>query len=194
MPGSGPRARLGRPAFHIGHHHQTVGEQPAVRRRDRHRHGQTLTIEVLEELGPPREISVAPGTETTDGEVPIDAHASHVIGDSASERFDASDVFTPVPECLPSHRPHLRRVPSMLACEHGHEALDISRQPSRRPAPKRRSQSLQISGSGWAVTQTVPRLARQCCVMEHSSRRQGCSPTSPHACSHLTASKRHYSS
>ena len=31
--------RLGRPALHIGHHHQTVDEQPAVRRRDRHRHG-----------------------------------------------------------------------------------------------------------------------------------------------------------
>ena len=31
-----------------GHHHQTVGEQPAVRRRDRHRHGQTFTVEVLE--------------------------------------------------------------------------------------------------------------------------------------------------
>src|SRR5262245_19702649 len=30
---------------------------------------------VLEELGLPREISVAPGTETTDREVPADAHA-----------------------------------------------------------------------------------------------------------------------
>jgi hypothetical protein len=25
---------------------------------------------------------------------------------SASERFDASDVFTPLPECLPSHWRH----------------------------------------------------------------------------------------
>ena len=60
--------RLGRSALHVGHHHQTVGEQPAVRRRDRHRHGQPFTVEVLEELGLPREIGVAPGTETTDRE------------------------------------------------------------------------------------------------------------------------------
>ena len=85
--------RLGRSALHVGHHHQTVREQPAVRRRDRHRHGQTFTVEVLEELGLPREISVAPGTETTDREVPVDAHAPHVVGDSASEWFDASYVF-----------------------------------------------------------------------------------------------------
>src|SRR4029453_9912195 len=89
------------------------GEQPAVRRRDRHRHGQAFTVEVLEELGLPREISVAPGTETTDREVPVDAHAPHVIGDSASEPFDASEVFTPPPERLPSHWPHLRRVPNI---------------------------------------------------------------------------------
>ena len=94
--------RLGRSALHVGHHHQTVGEQPAVRRRDRHRHGQTFTVEVLEELGLPREVSVAPGAETTDREVPVDAHAPHVVGDSANERFDASDVFTPLPERLPS--------------------------------------------------------------------------------------------
>jgi hypothetical protein len=62
--------RLGRSAIQIGHHHQTVDEQSTVRRRDRHRHGQTFTVEVLEELGLPREISVAPGTETTDREVP----------------------------------------------------------------------------------------------------------------------------
>jgi hypothetical protein len=71
----------------------------------------------LEELGLPREISVAPGTETTDGQVPVDAHAPHVIGDSASERFDASDVFTPVPECLPSHRPTSSQSRTSLACE-----------------------------------------------------------------------------
>ena len=105
--------RLGRSALDVGHHHQTVGEQPAVRRRDRHRHGQTFTVEVLEELGLPREISVAPGTETTDREVPVDAHAPHVVGHSASERFDASDVVTPLLECLPSHWPHLRRVPNI---------------------------------------------------------------------------------
>jgi hypothetical protein len=61
----------------------------------------------LEEPGLPREISVSPGTETTDREVPVDPHAPHVVGDSASERFDASDVSTPLPECLPPHWPHL---------------------------------------------------------------------------------------
>jgi predicted dinucleotide-binding enzyme len=35
------------PSARVGHHHQTVGEQPAVRRRDRHRHGQAFTVEVL---------------------------------------------------------------------------------------------------------------------------------------------------
>ena len=35
---------------------------------------------------------------------PSDTHAPHVVGYSASERFDASDVVTPQPECLPSHR------------------------------------------------------------------------------------------
>src|SRR5205807_10249755 len=88
----------------------------AVRRRDRHRHGQTCTVEVLEELGLPREIRLTPGTETTDREVPVDTHAPHVIGDSASERFDASDVLTPPPECLPPHWPHLRRLPLMPTC------------------------------------------------------------------------------
>jgi len=42
----------------------------------------------LEELGLPREISVAPGTEATDHDVPVDAHAPHVVGHAASERFD----------------------------------------------------------------------------------------------------------
>jgi hypothetical protein len=109
--------RLGRSALHVGHHHQTVGEQPAVRRRDRHRHGQTFTVQVLEELGLPREISVAPGTETTDREVFVDAHAPHVVGDSASERFDASDLVTPLLECLPYHWPHPFGVRTSLACE-----------------------------------------------------------------------------
>ena len=49
----------------VGDHHHTVGEQPAVSRRDRHRHGQTCTVEAYEELGLPREISVAPDTATT---------------------------------------------------------------------------------------------------------------------------------
>ena len=109
--------RLRRSALHVGHHHQTVGEQPAVRGPDRHRHGQTFTVEVLEELGLPREISVASGTETTDREVPVDVHAPHVVGDSVSERFDASDVITPLLKRLPSHRPHLRGRPTIARGE-----------------------------------------------------------------------------
>jgi hypothetical protein len=57
----------------------------------------------LEELGFPREISVAPGTKTTDREVIVEAYAPHVVGDSAYERFDASNVVAPLLECLPSH-------------------------------------------------------------------------------------------
>jgi hypothetical protein len=68
---------------------------------------------VLEELSLPREISVAPGTETTDREVPVDAHAPHVVGDSAGEWFDASYVFTPLLQCLPSHWRHFRGVPDI---------------------------------------------------------------------------------
>jgi hypothetical protein len=77
------------------HHHQTVREQPAVRRRDRYRHGQPLAIEVLKELGFPREISIAPCPETSHHEVLPDTHAPYVVGYTASEWFDAADVFTP---------------------------------------------------------------------------------------------------
>ena len=58
---------------------------------------------MLEELGLPSEISVAPGTETTDGQLPVDAQAPHLVGDSASEWRDASNVVNPLPECIPSH-------------------------------------------------------------------------------------------
>src|SRR5512132_3838320 len=97
--------RLGRPALDVGHHHHTIGEQPAGRRRDRHRHGQTFTVEGYEELGLPREIAVAPDTETGDSEVPVDAHSPYVVCNSATERLNASDVITPLLECLPSHWP-----------------------------------------------------------------------------------------
>jgi hypothetical protein len=70
-------------------------------------------VEVLQERCLPREIGVAPGTETTDREVPIDAHAPHLIGDSPGERLNARHVFTPPPESIPSHWPHLRRVPNI---------------------------------------------------------------------------------
>ena len=65
-----------------------------------------LRREVLEELGLPCEISVAPETATTDRAVPVDAHDPHVVGHSASERFDERDVVTPLLECRPSHWPH----------------------------------------------------------------------------------------
>src|SRR5450755_770223 len=86
---------LGRSAFHVGHHYQTVYEQPSVCRRDRHWYGQTLTVEVLEEFGLPREISNTPFAQTCDREVSPNAHAPYVIGDSASERFDANYIVTP---------------------------------------------------------------------------------------------------
>jgi hypothetical protein len=58
---------------------------------------------MLEELGLPREISIAPGTETADREAPVDSNAPHVVGDSAREPLNASDVVTPLFECFPSH-------------------------------------------------------------------------------------------
>src|SRR5262249_15352308 len=100
--------------------------QPAVRRRDRHRNAQTFAVEVLEEPGLPREINVAPGAETTDREAPVDAHAPHVVGDSASEPFDASDVFTPLPECLPSHGPHCRSPKASGEASTPHPALSLT--------------------------------------------------------------------
>jgi hypothetical protein len=63
----------------------------------------TGTVEANEEPGLPREISVAPDTATSDRELPVDAHAPHVVGHAASERFNAGDVITPLLECLPSH-------------------------------------------------------------------------------------------
>src|SRR5262249_52396114 len=67
--------------------------------------GQAFMVEMLKQLGLPREVSVAPGTEPADREVPVDTHAPHVVGDPARERLDASDVATPLLECLPSHWP-----------------------------------------------------------------------------------------
>ena len=100
---------LGRSALHVGHHHQTVGEVPAVRGRDRHRHRHPFTVEVSQQVGLPREISVAALAETTDRKLPVDAHAPHLVdANSAGERFAANNVVTPLLERLPSHRLHLR--------------------------------------------------------------------------------------
>lgn len=51
-------------------------------------------VEVAEELGLPSEISIAPGTETTDRTVTVDAQAPHVIHDAAGETLDAIYVVT----------------------------------------------------------------------------------------------------
>jgi hypothetical protein len=93
---------LGRSALHIGHHHHAVDEQPAIRGWDRHWHGQAVTVEVMEEVGLPCEIGVASGAKATDSEAPVDAHAPHVVGDSAGKGFDASGIVTPLLECPPS--------------------------------------------------------------------------------------------
>jgi hypothetical protein len=101
--------RLGRSALDVGHHHHTVCEQPAVRGRNRHWHGQACTVEVLEELGLPREISVAPGTETTDGKLPVDAHAPHtsLATPPASDSIRATSSL----HCLSASHPIGRPAP-----------------------------------------------------------------------------------
>lgn len=97
--------RFGWTAMDVGHDHQAVDEQPAVGGRDRYRNSQTLVVEVLEELGLPRKISIAAGPETTDRKLPPDSHAPDVVRDAASQAVEARDVGSPVPERLPSHRP-----------------------------------------------------------------------------------------
>jgi hypothetical protein len=79
---------------------------------------------MLEKPGLPSEVSVAPGTEATDGTVPVDAHAPHVVGDSASKRFDANDVITPPVKCLPRHCHILAKFRTSLRC--GREGLVLA--------------------------------------------------------------------
>jgi hypothetical protein len=55
---------LGRSALRVGHHHQTVGEGPAARGWDRHRHRHPFTVEMPQQAGLPRKISVAALAET----------------------------------------------------------------------------------------------------------------------------------
>ena len=94
---------LRRFALRVRHHCYAVREQPPIRRRNRHRHGQSLTVEVFEKLSLPFEISVAPGTKTTNREASVETHAPHVVGDSTGEWLNASCVFTLVCQGLPSH-------------------------------------------------------------------------------------------
>ena len=69
-------------------------------------------------------VGVAPGAEATDREAPLDAHAPHVAGDPAGERFDAGDADAPLAECLPSHRTH-----------HGFQSVRLTPGTTFRPAP-----------------------------------------------------------
>jgi hypothetical protein len=97
------RLRLGRPALHVGHHDQAVDEAPTVHGRDRHRHRHPFTVEVSQQLGLPRQIRAAALAEPSDGKLAVDAHAPHIVHATGLEPFDASDIVTPLIECLPSH-------------------------------------------------------------------------------------------
>jgi hypothetical protein len=122
---------LGRSALHVGHYHQTVGEVPTVCGRDRLWHRHPFSVQVLQQVGLPREINVAALAETTDREVPVDTHAPHPVdASSASERFAANDVVTPLLECHPSHRPHLRRRRVALEWTYHLDAVNIAHGPS----------------------------------------------------------------
>src|SRR5215469_15183919 len=123
---------LGRFALHVAHHHQAVSEVPAVRSRDRYRHRHPFTVEVAQQSGLPGEISVAALAETTDCEVPVDAHAPHPVdASSASQRFAANDVVTPLLKCLPSHRPYPRR--GRVALESTYQLDTVISPMARRP-------------------------------------------------------------
>ena len=101
--------RLGRSALHVGHHHQTVGEQPAVRRRDRHRHGQTFTVEVLQELGLPREISVAPLPRRPTARCPLTRTLHTSLRQLRQRAVRCERRRHPTARVPPIPRPHLRR-------------------------------------------------------------------------------------
>jgi len=51
---------------------------------------------VLEERHFPRKIGVAPRAETADREASVEAHAPHIVGNSAGEAFDANCALTPL--------------------------------------------------------------------------------------------------
>ena len=88
---------------------------PAVPGRDRHRHGQTFTVEVLKTARSPtgirRRCLLA---EPADRECPLTRTLHTWLTNPASERFDASESPHCV-ECLPSHG-HI--------VADGHELLD----------------------------------------------------------------------
>jgi hypothetical protein len=95
--------RLGRLTLQIGHHDQTVDEVPAVRGRDRDRDRHPFAVEVSQQLDLPRQIGVAAPTEPSNRELPADAHAPHLVGDTGLVPLDTSHVVTPPIERLPTH-------------------------------------------------------------------------------------------
>ncbi len=127
----GPARRAHAARHRAGHHHQTVGEVPPVRRRDRHRHRQPFTVQVVHQVGLPREIRVAARPQTGDGEVPVDAHPPHVVGDATGKWFDARDVSAPPARAPPIPPPHPRGLARACPVEPGHpHRLERIRPPS----------------------------------------------------------------
>ena len=116
---------LGRSALHVGHHHQTAGEVPAVRGRDRHRHRHPFTAKVPQQAGLPREISVTALAETADREVPADAHAPHLA--DASPPVSGSTRTTSSP-----HRSSASHPTGHIFAE-GHEAHNEITNPTAVP-------------------------------------------------------------
>ncbi len=158
---------------------QPVHKRPHRRSRRNAYGNAELSSQVTmpEAAGLPRKISVAPGTETTHREVSVDAHAPHVVGDSASERFDASDVFTPRPKCLP---------PALATCYGGSEqhcsrqmrVVDRDRSPAFGYTPGRgRLTSLHLS-----VARVNPRPSNRSVTHHPAPIRNGSSGPSQSEC------------
>ena len=95
--------RLRRPSLHISHHHQPIGEPPPIRRRNRHRNSQPLTIEIPKQLGLPPEIRVTPRPKPTNRPSPTDPQSPHLVGNPTSQSLNPSSVLTPLIQRVPSH-------------------------------------------------------------------------------------------
>src|ERR1017187_5157130 len=84
-----------------------------------------------QQAGVPCKISVAAPAGAADREVPVDTHAPHPVdASSASEPFAANGVVTPLLECLPPHRPHLRRGRVALEWTHHLGPVNIAHCPA----------------------------------------------------------------
>lgn len=62
-----------------------------------------MPVEVLKQIGFPRQIGVRPRTKTTDRKLSADAHAPYFVGGTAGQPLDPRDVFTPLPKGFPRH-------------------------------------------------------------------------------------------